>query len=271
MLEVALLFMLSTARAEPGTTPQEPPADSVQTGSFEERLEGAKKLYFQGHRREALEILQDLQVRYLVDKNAIPWEQAAQALIYLGEVYYFVGQLDRAQKAWRLVLERDPDHPRLSPFAHPPEVAGEFEILRATVKEEIANRPVPEPPKVPAWTVLPLGIPQFAQDQPVRGTVYGVLQAGLGVGSIVMFSHINSKNVSNDPHPDGWTIEQQRQRLTVQRYAVQWPMTIGAYGLWVGSHLDARTSWKKKHAVTTAVTWTPARQGGLTVRVAGRF
>ena len=271
MLEVALLFILSSAHAEPGAAPEDPSSETAATAGFAELLEGAKKLYFQGHRRESLEILEDLQLRYLVDTAAVPWETAAEALVYLGEVYYFLGELDRSQKAWRLVLERAPDHPRLSPFAHPPEVAGEFEILRATVNREIADRPVPEPPAVPAWTVLPLGIPQFTNGQPVRGVLYGALQVGLGAGSIAMFSHIEGKNVTTDPHPDGWSIEEQRRRLNTQRFAVQWPMTLGAYGFWLGSHLDARATWKREHAITTAVTWTPDPQGGVTVAVSGRF
>lgn len=266
MLQVALLLILSTARAEPGTPPTSASAEPAPA-PFKERLEGAKKLYFQGHRREALELLLALQVQFLTDEeDQIPWEHASEALVFLGEVHYFAQDLSKAQQTWRVVLERDPDHPRLSPFAHPPEIAGEFELLRARVKEEIANRPVPEAPPLPAWSILPLGIPQFADGHPARGVMYGLLQVGLASGSIAMYTAIEAKNDNiplNDPAASG--------RITAQRYGVQWPLTFGAYGAWAASHIDARRSWKREHAVTTSVSWTGPAQGRVGIVVQGSF
>ncbi len=267
---VALILSLSLAWADPvpatGTTGEIPVAVS-----FAEQLEGAKRLYFQGHREEALDLLADLQVQYLVDPAGMPWERAAEALIFLGEIYYFTGDMARSTKAWRLVLETDPDHPRLSPFAHPPEIAGEFEILRATVREEIASRPVPPPPRMPAWTALPLGIPQFAQRKPARGVLYASLQVGFGVGSLAVASQLRSKNVSTQPHPDGWTEEEQARRINVQRYGIQWPLTAGAYVVWIASHVDARGTFRRQNGVDATLTWAPTPQTPATLGVVGRF
>ena len=83
------------------------------------------------------------------------------------------------------MLERDLDHPRLSPFSHPPEVVGEFEQLRARIQQEIAAQPVPRPPPTPAWAVLPLGVPQFIDGHPVRGALFGVSRRRLAVGAPV--------------------------------------------------------------------------------------
>lgn len=261
------------AGSEPAPAPVAPtptPDPSPTAGTFRERLEGAKKLYFQGHREDALDLLAALEVAYLVDADVAPWDIMGEALVYLGEVYYYDEQADKAFATWRLVLERDPDYPRLSPFAHPPDVAGEFERLRGTIKEEIAARPQPEPEPVPWWTAAPLGLPQMIDGRPVRGVAYGALQIGFGAGSIASYAAIARRNVATENHPLGWTQEEQRRILNTERWALQVPLFAATYGVWLGSFLDARSHWKRTHAVD-AVGIVPAAGGGATIAVGGRF
>lgn len=280
MFLLAALWVLTASEAqEPTASPEPGPAGSeapeptpepALEGTFRERLEGAKKLYFQGHRDEAADVLAALQVAWLVDPSSAPWEVVAEALVYLGEITYYDEQVDRAYDTWRQILERDLDFPRLSPFAHPPDIAGEFERLRATIKEERAAIPPPEPPPVPWWTATPLGIPQFAAGRPVRGVVYGTLQVGFGVGSIATYGAIARRNVGTETHPLGWTPEQQRRILNTERWAVQVPLATASYGVWLASFLDARSHWKATHAVD-ALTVVPGADGGATLVVGGRF
>lgn len=272
-MSTCALLLLAAASAAPGAPGDSAPASQqvAQPPTFEEQLEGAKRLYFQGERREALSLLSDLQTRYLLDSESVPWESAAEALVYLGEVHYFLDDLTRATNTWRILLERDPDFPPLSPFAHPPEIAGEFERLRGVIRAEIDARPVPEAPPIPAWTVLPLGLPQYIDGHPVRGVLYGVLQVGFAAGSLGLDRHLRTLNVSDEQHPRGWTFEEQTQRVNTLRYGVQWPMSGAFYGTWVISHLDARRSWVREHQVEADLAWTPSAHAPAHFTLSGRF
>jgi hypothetical protein len=95
--------------------------------------------------------------------------------------------------------------------------------------------------------VLPLGVPQFAQRRPAAGLVYGSLQAGFGIVSIAMHARLNRGNVAAGPdHPFGWTSEEVRSEVSLERYLYQWPATAGFYITWGVSALDA-ARWHKRH------------------------
>ena len=150
-----LLFTAHVAAADPGppgpeSAPQAVPARPLDTP--ERQLQEAKRRYFSGDSPGALDLLVDLQVRWLQDTSSLPPQIADEALIYLGEVYLMSGDVRRCRDAWRPLLEADPDRPILSPFTHPPEVGREFELLRARVRNEI-----PAPLPVPAWDRSSLG------------------------------------------------------------------------------------------------------------------
>jgi len=262
----------SEPSSQPWALPPEPtPAERPPPAGFDEQLEEAKRLHFQGEHQAALDLLNHLKVQMDLSVNEVSWTLRAETLVYLGELQYVTGNTVQALSAWRSVLEQDLAYPRLSPFSHPPEVVGEFEQLRARIHQEVAARPVPRPPPTPAWTVLPLGIPQFIDGHPVRGTVFGVSQLALGTVSLAMIAHLNARNVPSEDHPQGWTSKQVTARVNTQRFAIQWPATLGFYGVWFGSWNDARQTWRKEHTVSAQVGWAPTREAPGSFGVSGRF
>ena len=169
-----------------------------------------------------------------------------------------------------MVLEKQEDY-QLSPFSHPTEIAYEFNVVRKQVLAERAAIPEPVMPPLPAWSVLPLGIPQFASGRPARGALLGLGQVGLGITSYAMMMHLRAINTSQNPHPNGWSSAEMQTRVTTQRYAIQWPATIGTYGLWAASFLEARTEWKLAHEAEIGIGWTPSPGAPSTIGIAGRF
>lgn len=273
---VPLLFTVSFADEAPPVSdaPKLDPESGVseeRAPTFTESLELAKKRYFQGRQQEALALLLDLQLQVITDTSgAIAIEEASEAMVFAGEIQFMTGNVLKARDAWRWVLERDVDFPALSPFSHPPEVGNEFEAVRRVILEEIALRPEPVIPPTPAWSVLPLGIPQFVDGRPVRGLLYGGVQVGLGVTSVAMLFGLRDINVSDDPHPRGWTDAEMQQRVNTMRYAVQWPATLGFYAAWGTSWFDARNRWQQTHT-PVQVGWTPAPHSPARFALTGRF
>lgn len=257
---------------EPTSAPERPaepePAESVPE-TPEQQLDRAKQLYFDGSVPEAKAILQALQVRHMT-RDDLQWDTAAEAMIYLGEILYMNGEAERARDAFRMVLEVQ-DTYQLSPFSHPTEIAYEFNVVRKQVLAERAAVPDPVIPPAPAWTVLPLGIPQMVDGRPVRGALFGVGQLGLGVTSVAMMLHLRRINTTENPHPNGWSNDVMQRRVNTQRYAVQWPATIGTYALWGASFLEARSQWKLARETEIGIGWTPSPTAPAAIQVSGRF
>lgn len=264
LLRAAPIAMAATDdEASPPPSVQEeapPPADAGAA------LEGAKATYFEGRHSEAVALLRDLQGR--IDKGEIDDpEIVAEVLIYLGEIQYVLGDERSARAAFRLLLERDPDYPTISPYRHPNDVVGVFELVRQSVLEDRAalladpgTRRTRTP--MPAWGYAPLGIPQFVSRRPARGAMYATLQVGLGAASIGTWIAI-AREVP--PKGSAYT-EDQKARLTALTYGLQWPLTAGAWLSWAISSIDAGIAWKREHPRPTGIGFVPrAGRGGEVV------
>lgn len=236
-------------------------------------LERGKRLYFDGKAVEAHDALRGLQVRLLLGER-VDKELAAEAMIWLGEIQFRLGRSDDARDAFRWLLRLDPGWP-ISPYAHPMEVIGEFELVRREVQEELDGRdptlPVVTIPPTPPWVWAPLGIPQFAQRRVGAGVAWGGLQLGLGAASIGMIAHlrfINDGPTRGDasPHPLGWDSKQVEREVQKRRYLIQWPLTFAFYGAWLGSSVDARRHWKRSHAPHVGVGALPGGSQGFVVQ-----
>jgi hypothetical protein len=250
--------MSSTAAAAPGAT-------------FGEALHEAKQLYFDGETDEALLAFQQLQLRALQEPDQQPWAEIVEAMTYLGELHVKLGDDEAAQRVFRYVLERDLDTP-ISPYRHPIEVVFLFDQVRDQVAAERAME-TPEEVRVPPprWHAhLPLGIPQLAQGRPVAGVLYGVGQGALLATSFGVFSELRRVNVARDAHPRGWNEEQIASGVAWRRWAVQWPATLGFYGVWTVSVFDARAHWRASHAPAT-LSVAPGAAGVPGVTFAGSF
>ena len=235
--------------------PLEPPeaATTQAPPTFAEQLQAAKGAWFRGERADAEASLQQLYLR-LVSGEEVPLEVGGEVAIYLGEIAFVRGDLVAAEAAWSWLLQRDPDFP-ISPYQHPLEVVGWFEGVRSRLAAERIRAPAPKRP-YPWWGFLPGGAPQFRQDQPVRGAVYLAAQTALAATSLGVWAHLAAANP--DPgtpcaggvgqSPLGWPCDTITTRVAREKYAVQWPATIGFYAVWGVSLLDGQARWQREVA-----------------------
>jgi hypothetical protein len=255
---------IDTTRVRPD--PEEDRGEE-QVEVFARALERAKNTYFAGDHVAALQAFRALHIRLLQGEEP-PWDLASETVIYLGEIENKLGNDREADGAFRWLLEQDPDTP-ISPYHHPMDVVGRFELMRQTVLAERARTPdevgvaVVRANPLPVWGYLPLGIPQFTSKRPAAGVLFGGLQTAFGVASVALFRHLDSVNVSARGHPSEWTDEEIETRVRVRRYAVQWPCTVAFYGTWLLSYADAR----KAHRASQA----PAPPQPVAMSVSGRF
>jgi hypothetical protein len=250
-------------------------AGAVSEAPFTTALEQGKQLYFVGRSTEALDALLALRGRVEAGEE-VPREGRSELLIWLGEVQWHLGRTDEARESFRRLLRDQPDYP-ISPYAHPLEVVGEFELLRREVLDQRERSPLGAlapggPPPPPAWVWAPFGVPQFAQRRVGAGLVFGGLQLGFGAASVALYVHLDRHN--RDPFLEdrpptgfdpgdvrGWSIEQRR------RY--QWPVTAAFYGTWLASSLEARRHWRRSHGPSLTVG--PLPRGGSGVLLTTEF
>jgi hypothetical protein len=274
MVWVLLLWTLTTARAQEPAAPapdpvpaapdpappaEPPPAEPIHpvTSPFEVVLQEATRLYVSGDVRAALLLLEELQRRLFFGEQ-VPPEVGAEALVYLGEIYLGQGLSQPAKDAFRGALALSPTY-EVNPYHHPVEVGASFERVRKQLQAEAAARaapPPPPPPPLPWWGYAPFGAPQIGQGQTGRGLVYGSLQLGFGAGSVAVMYRLRDENGTwwaprawtEDDYEDGW------RRVQLQRWAVQYPVTLAFYGVWALSVADGRDSWRRQPAVVIGTT-----------------
>ncbi len=216
--------------------------------SFAEELEAAKAMYFQGDLDQGLLAFRALQLRYVQTPQTVPFDEAVDALTYLGEILVKKGEDEEASRVFRTILEEDLDL-RISPYHHPADVVFVFNRVREQIAAERAAE-VPEKPTIPpapATTYLPLGLPQLARGRVGPGLWYGGGQAllgGIAIGTYLHLELINSPN-DNQDHPLGWSDEQIVRRTQIRRYGLQWSATFGFYALWTASVVEARGHWRR--------------------------
>lgn len=238
----------------PDTTeaPSDAPAPT-SPDSFGNVLQVAKQRYFGGELPYARELLLGLQERLrLGEEPAL--ETAIEAMTYLGEVQYKLGDREGAEAAFRFIFERNPDAP-ISPYHHPIEVVALFDVVRAEVKasqqariEEARALDPPELGPAPAWTFAPFGIAQLKQRRPGAAVVFGGLQVGFGVASVLLFQQVDRVNEPPADRNDDATFDAVTRRALQQKYLAQWPVTVGFYAVWGASIADAQRVWRSEQA-----------------------
>jgi tetratricopeptide (TPR) repeat protein len=231
--------------SEPTTDESAPPETAFI--EFRQALVAAKTLYFQGDDRARV-AFEQLRLRLAAGETP-PVQLQAEALIYLGELYYQVGRTADAKSAFNDVLALDPDFP-ISPYEHPMEVVGMFEMLRRGI-----TRPPPPPEvaprkRLPAWGYLPFGAAQFRQGRRGQGIFYACLQGALAATSVGTFAHLH--RINGGDFPSSWSEQEVGRRVQLQRYAIQWPATIGFYAAWGASVYEGSRTWDGGSPVSAA-------------------
>lgn len=261
---VIVLLWCAQQQGAHADNPFDEPAP-VYDDRFDRSLDVAKTAYFEGREAEALALFELLFER-LSQGEPAEHDAAAEATIYLGEIYVRRDRRADAEKVFRWVLERDADTP-ISPYNHPADVVALFDLVRTSVQGDTLGLrtriPAPSLGPPPWWTYAPLGVPQFGQRRTGAGVLYGGLQVGLVAASVALLTHLDNVNVPEDEHPRQWTAEQIAINVQGRRWGAQWPTTIAFYALWGLSSVDAHRFRRNEARLRLRVIPIAAGQPGL--------
>lgn len=262
-----LTLWIAVARAEPPDPAAPAVAVDPLSASPAEVLESAKSAYFDGDLDAAARMIMALEVRER-GGEPIPVEVFVDTFVLKGEIAVARGDVTGATRAFETALERAPDH-ALNPYHHSTEVLTLFEEARRAVKDRLARRPPPaiEVPPAPWHVALPLGLPQYLQGHPVRGTLYATAQVGLAATNYWSWRRLRLD------HGTWATYEQPKTEAEWQRLLGLRAINFGAFaavgGVWALSWADARASWRAEHRVAVPSVQ-PLPEGAL-LQVSGTF
>ena len=234
LLLVTLLVAPLVTRAQaPTEIDQEPIREEGPFGHLE-RLEAGVRLYQTGKAERAAAMFAAL----VNDPSLNQPDLRQQARLYLGEVHYSQQNQEEARRLFEAVLMVDPNFV-MDPFAHPPDVTGFFETIRAYIRP--TTPPPPQitdsapVPKTPASAFYGFGIYQLSHGDKRMGTTLAIGQSVFAIVSIASFAGLLGNHA--------WATKDERSRLQTQKI-VQWSSTAGFYGLWVWSAVDAKRHWR---------------------------
>jgi hypothetical protein len=230
-----VLVLSQAAHAEesptstPGTTQY-----AETTLSHLEQHERAVHLYQTGEAEKAALILATL----INDVTLTDTHTRQQAQVYLGEVHYSQENKEEARRLFEVVLTTDPDFV-MDPFAHPPDVVGFFETIRAYIRPPpppmLSPQPIGPIPRTPVSAYLGFGIYQVRHGDKRLGTALAIGQSIFAIVSLASFAGLLEDR--------SWESKDERTRLQTQQ-AVQWSSTAGFYGMWIWSAVDAKRHWR---------------------------
>jgi len=268
-VRMLLAFLLLGAFLDAGTrgvAHAQSPEDGGMT--HEARMQQAVRYYQLGERVEARHVLAAL----VVDAG-ISLELRQQARVYLAEILLVDGNTAEARGFLEQVLLAEPDFV-IDRFRHTPEVAGEFDYVKALLAKPPPDGnpdPPPDPPQpivltMPMSVWSPFGRYHFANGRAGRGLVYltGV------TGSAVASSFLHALWIADRSHET----PEEEAALRGRRRA-QWISTGVFYGFWGASVIDAQVHWRKNSVnlrVQPSVGFAPGADGATpALRVAGTF
>ena len=228
------------------------------------RLDQAVRYFQLGERDEARHIL-----AALVVTPGLSSQLRQESRVYLAELLLVEGDIERARDFLEQVLAEDPAF-TIDLFRHTPEVAGEFDYVRA-LRLPVDAKPDPAPPAQPVLVTMPLSVwnpfarYHFMNDRPVRGLVYftGFTTTAVASGFLWGLVHADRR------YRVGLGTQQTADELQLRSLRrAQWGATGLAYGFWATSIIDARMHWRKvgmKATVSPAVSHNDASgmYGGL--------
>ena len=115
---------------------------------------------------------------------------------YLGAALWWTGNKGAASDEFTALLVRDPPH-KLDPAVYPPKMVGDFDNLRVNLirigvikadakpqQEPLDDRAMPPPLGL---MFVPLGVGQFANREPIKGTAFLLAEAGLAAVSVTYY------------------------------------------------------------------------------------
>jgi tetratricopeptide (TPR) repeat protein len=195
------------------------------------RLNDALHLYQRGNASMAQRAL----ARFINDPAMADETLRQRARVYLGEVLYQQQNEEEARRIFEAVLTLDPNY-TIDPFAHPPDVCGFFETVRAYIVPmgpTVAQAP-PDP--LPSSAYVGFGVYHFQAGDPRSGARIAIAQTTVGLISLVTFAGL----LDDRKYATGQgTLE----ALNLRR-GIQWSATAAFYGIWAWSITDSKRHWR---------------------------
>ena len=244
-------------------------AQDVQDGGMTDaaRLQQAVRYYQLGERLEARHVLAAL----VVDPD-ISGELRQAARVYLAEILLVDGNTAEARGFLEQVLREDPAYV-IDRFQHTPEVAGEFDYVKAMLVKPTVE-PAPDKPSPPSPIVLtmPMSVwSPFARYHFSNGrTGRGLLYLGGVTGSAVVSTFLHALWVADRQYQTA-----DKEAILRGRRRAQWISTGAFYGFWTASVVDAQVHWRKSTVrlrVQPSIGMAPGSDGvAPALQVAGTF
>ncbi len=125
---------------------------------------------------------------------------------YLGAALWWTGRKQEALDEFTALLVRNPPA-RLDPASYPPPMITDFETLRGNLLRlgvlRVGQKPtVPKEPPT-QWvaprilTLFPLGVGQFANQQPAKGAAFLASETVLGASSIMLYLYNRDEGIGS--------------------------------------------------------------------------
>lgn len=206
------------------------PEDFEKPPTPAERLNLALSQYQQGQGTTAQH-----ELAKLVNDPSVTDEQLRQrARVYLGEVLYLHQNEEEARRVFEVVLTLDPGY-TIDPFAHPPDVCGFFETVRAYIVTPAAQSLAASAPP-PTSAFMGFGVYHFQTNQGRKGTRIALAQTTAGLVSLVGFAGLlDDRRYLNE--------DDKLSSLQLRR-GIQWGSTAAFYAVWAWAIADANQHWR---------------------------
>jgi hypothetical protein len=262
---------LSSAQT-PESVPVEQDTDSPSAPTMnapnqtpEERLSAAVRTYQTGRLNAGRDAFSAL-----IDETSYtnPFVRQ-QARVYLGEVFYLLGEQENARRIFEGILTEDVNY-TIDPFRHPPDVCGFFETIRTYIRPTTPPnvRVLTPQPTLPAIGYMGFGLYQLRYGRTKSGAILLAGQTISGLLSVAMMASLYIDRSST-------TASLADKASVSQRRAIQWTSTGAFYGFWAVGTYDAAKHWR------TTVTLHPSEQNkkwpklpgppGLGLNISGHF
>jgi len=189
------------------------------------------RLYLDGNLREAKTYLQE------VISSGISPDREIEALIYLAEIEYYLGERDAAWLTCQRIVQANENY-RPDPLVHPPEMLVFFENARLSTVEEpntttsrLENDQTNR--RLSALTFVP-GMPQYLRGDRALGITAGVSFTSLTVASIILWATLNTFDTDSDRQ--GIQVQNDNDFSVAQKLLTATEITRwSAAGIWVAS------------------------------------
>ena len=181
-MQTLLFLLLSSALSNSPIAGTPEPAGTPAEESTAQELDSALEAYLSGDLQGARSEIRRLS--RLPDFEA--FERREEALIYLAEIEYYLGERESAWNTCQRLLVLTPDF-RVDPFVHPPELVAFFDSVKSASIQPESPSSVDASPRVPGWALfLPGGI-QLHQEREILGTLALAGVGSLSISSIALY------------------------------------------------------------------------------------